>query len=34
MTALDSVFERRPWLALIAMALMALAVCTADGWLA
>ena len=32
MTGLDRIIERRPWLALVVMALCCLAVCTADGW--
>lgn len=32
MTGLDRVIERRPWVALVIMALCCLAVCTADGW--
>ena len=32
MTELDRIVERRPWVALVIMALCCLAVCTADGW--
>ena len=31
-TTLDRIVERHPWLALALMALLALMVCTADGW--
>lgn len=32
MPSIDRILERRPWLAMLLMALMALAVSTADGW--
>lgn len=32
MTWLDRIIERRPWVAMLLMALCCLMVCTADGW--